>query len=119
NNLNTYDQAQICRGIERLASVPSPQDGLVQEARPAHFKAKFITVTCFNYSVKYQLNSELVVVQNITLNDLILGKQDNPKDERSCLYNVKQGEKGGFSESSSLSEIRNLHRKWTVSKRSA
>ncbi len=119
SNLNSYDQAQICRGIERLASIPSPQDGLVQEMRPAHFKAKFVTVTCFNYSIKYQLNSEVVIVQRIALNSIILGKKDNPKDERSCLYNVRQGEKGDFSESSSLSDIRNLHRNWTVSSRSA
>ncbi|WP_075185332.1 hypothetical protein [Teredinibacter haidensis] len=36
-NLNGYDQHQVCKGIEELASVPAPQDGVINTLRPTFF----------------------------------------------------------------------------------
>jgi len=48
-NLNGYDQHQVCKGIEDLARVPAPMDGLVNKQNPAFFKAKQASATVFNF----------------------------------------------------------------------
>lgn len=40
NDLIGYDQMQVAKEIEALASIPSPNDGWVQKFKPNFFKAK-------------------------------------------------------------------------------
>lgn len=81
NNLNEYDQTQVAKEIESIASIPYPQNGLVQKLRPAFFKAKGVKS---NFILKYQLNSENAIVSSIELNLAVLGSQLRTKDERTC-----------------------------------
>lgn len=113
-NLNGYDQAQVCRGIERLSAVPSPQHGMVQKIRPAHFKAVNAEANFFNYRINYYINSELVVIYEISLNDAILGHQPIPRNERACLYKVRRGGSTTLSASSSLADANKLDKNWAT-----
>lgn len=110
NELSDYDQTQVVKEIESIASIPSPQDGWVQKLRPAFFKAKGIKS---NFILKYQLTSENAIISSIELNLAVLGSQANTKNERTCLYNVKRnGKPKPFKAKMSLEEVNNLSNAW-------
>ncbi|HMW47220.1 MAG TPA: hypothetical protein PKD17_12515 [Cellvibrionaceae bacterium] len=107
-DLNGYDQLQVCKGIEALASTPSPQDGMASTLRPDFLKAKFASASIFNYVIKYRISSSAVIVTSIKLNKDILGAQKDSSKERSALYEIERIGKVKFTSSSSLSEIESL-----------
>ncbi|WP_370978729.1 hypothetical protein [Agaribacterium sp. ZY112] len=110
NGLNDYDQIQVAKEIETIASIPSPQDGWVQKLRPAFFKAKGFKS---NFILKYQLTSESAIISAIELNLALLGSQAKTKNERTCLYKIKRfGEPKPFKEKMSLEEVNNLTSAW-------
>lgn len=113
-NLNDYDQLQVCKGIEALSSVSSPDDGMVNRQHPAFFKAKNATSTVFNFVIKYELTSNVVVVSAVFMNEAILGSKRRAKDERQSLYTVNKNGNAAFNQGSSLAQIKNLDQSWKV-----
>jgi hypothetical protein len=109
-DLNGYDQLQVCKGIEALASTPSPQDGMASTTRPDFLKAKFASASVFNYVIKYGISSSAVIVSSIRLNHEILGAQKDKSLERPALYTVERIGSLKFSARSTLEEISDLER---------
>ncbi|HEY6530306.1 MAG TPA: hypothetical protein VIZ65_16585 [Cellvibrionaceae bacterium] len=107
-DLNGYDQLQVCKGIEALASTPSPQDGMASTTRPDFLKAKFASASVFNYVIKYGISSSAIIVTSIALNKAILGAQNEKSSERSALYTVERIGNQKFNAQSSLKEIDDL-----------
>ena len=110
NSLNNYDQHRLCKGIEALASVASPMDGIVKKIYSNFFKAKQSTSTIFNFIVKYTLTAEYIVITTIELDSISLLSGDN-----QSLHNVKKLQHNtSFSSGSSLADIDELSSAWGV-----
>jgi len=112
-SLNGYDQHQICKGIEELASVSSPMDGFVNKQNPAFYKAKEATSTIFNFFIKYTMMSESIVVSSIALDSVALAGKPGGVGEQQSLHLIEKN-KGGraFSPISSLDDIDSLVTSW-------
>ncbi|MBC6906012.1 hypothetical protein DWB84_11135 [Saccharophagus sp. K07] len=113
-NLNGYDQMQVCKSIEELASIPLPLDGAVNKQRPAFFKAKHADANAFRFLIKYRVTSEAVVISEICLNDTLFGVKDNSKDERACLYHVKKLDVTNFHSGVDLNTVATLPNTWVL-----
>lgn len=107
-DLNGYDQMQVCKGIEALASTPSPQDGMASTLRPDFLKAKLANASIFNYLIKYGISSSAIIIHSIKLNKDILGSQQDSSMERAALYEIERIGKTKFTSASTLSEIESL-----------
>jgi len=107
-DLNGYDQVQVCKGIEALASTPSPQDGMASTLRPDFLKAKLANASIFNYLIKYGISSSAISINSIKLNKDILGSQKDSSMERAALYEIERIGKTKFTSASTLSEIESL-----------
>jgi hypothetical protein len=114
-NLNGYDQHQVCKSIEALASIPSPLEGMVSQQRPSFLKAKKANSTAVNFIIKYRLTSHAVVISHVVLNAAVLGPQPVTRNERTSLYNVNKIGKTKFGERSTVDDVRHLPATWSVS----
>lgn len=111
--LNGYDQHQVCKGIEGLASVPAPADGFVNKQNPAFFKGKHASTTVFNFLIKYMVTTEAIVISRVGLDQFSLGARPNSADERQSLYSIrKTNSAASFTASSSFDDIEGLSRAW-------
>lgn len=114
-NLNGYDQHQVCKGIEDLARVPAPMDGLVNKQNPAFFKAKEASATVFNFLIKYSLTSEVIIVSRVGLDRVVLGAKPGGEGERQSLYEIeKVNSANKFSETSGFNDILALADAWEL-----
>lgn len=113
-SLNGYDQQQIRKGIEELSAVANPENGLVNQQRPAHFKAKPLSVSVFNFIVKYQVASDKVIVSEIRLNRSILGQHNPTRNERQSLYTVKRNKNTKFNSKTTPKDVRMLEENWRL-----
>lgn len=105
-----YDQVQVLKEVEALASIPSPQDGWVHKLRPNFFKAKSGQS---NYILNYELTSESAIISSIRLNLDALGAKFKTEKERSCLYSVeREGQSRRFSEAMSLNDVSDYRSSW-------
>ena len=113
--LNGYDQHQVCKGIEDLARVPAPMDGLVNQQNPAFFKGKQASATVFNFLIKYSVTSELIIVSRVNLDSVVTGQKAGGIGETHSLYSInKVNAELTFSASSNFNDVRELEAAWDV-----
>jgi len=111
-NLNTYDQHQVAVGIDALASIPLPIDGVQHKSRPTLFRAKKAPGLAGNFIIKYTVNPNYVVVSSISLNYNVLGEKRVSKDEKSALYRIVRNSNTQFDDSITPLKAEKLEESW-------